>query len=84
MRFVLCLLMIFPCICSAGQLSVATASNFKPTLELLVATFEEESEHQVNIISASSGILYAQISHGAPFDIFLSANEEYPLSLIHI
>ena len=66
---------------SAAELKVAVAANFKPTLETLAKTFEEETGHRIVISSASSGALYNQILYGAPFDVFLSADSERPEQL---
>jgi len=66
---------------SAAELKVAVAANFKPTLETLAKTFEAQTGHQIAISSASSGALYNQILHGAPFDVFLSADTERPEQL---
>jgi molybdate transport system substrate-binding protein len=71
----------------ADTLSIATASNFRPVLEQLSQTFSEQQNadgesHQINISSASSGVIYAQILQGAPFQLFFSANESYPEKLV--
>ncbi|WP_257294761.1 molybdate ABC transporter substrate-binding protein [Endozoicomonas sp. YOMI1] len=58
----------------AVELKVAVAANFKPSLEVLAKAFEAETGHRLLISSASTGVLYNQITHGAPFDIFLSAD----------
>lgn len=68
-------------------LSIATASNFRPVLEQLTQTFSEQQNadderHKINISSASSGVIYAQILQGAPFQLFFSANESYPEKLV--
>ena len=63
------------------EIRVAVASNFLPTLRELVSIYRAESDDQVKIIAASTGKLYAQIIHGAPFDIFLSADSRRPLLL---
>lgn len=72
---------------SADTLNIATASNFRPVLEQLSQTFSEQQNaegksHQINISSASSGVIYAQILQGAPFQLFFSANESYPEKLV--
>lgn len=59
-----------------ASLKVAVASNFKVTLSEIVALYELQSEQKVLISSGSTGILYNQIKHGAPFDLFLSADSE--------
>jgi molybdate transport system substrate-binding protein len=66
----------------AAELSIAVASNFKHTLQKLGADFKLKTGHVLIISSASSGKLYAQIKHGAPYDVFLSADEKLPDLLI--
>ncbi|MDZ4861549.1 MAG: molybdate ABC transporter substrate-binding protein [Candidatus Hydrogenedentes bacterium] len=60
-----------------GTVRVAVASNFITTQEALVKKFAESSGHTVTSSAGSTGKLFAQISNGAPFDIFLSADEEH-------
>jgi molybdate transport system substrate-binding protein len=48
----------------------------------LVPLFQKESGHTVKVSSGASGKLYAQIKGGAPFDVFLSADEEMPRLLM--
>ena len=60
----------------AETLNVAVASNFVYTLKLLSTDFKINTGHELRISSASSGKLYAQIKHGAPYDVFLSADEK--------
>ena len=64
-----------------SEIRVAVASNFLPTLKKLVAIYQAEGRSHVKIIAASTGKLYAQIIHGAPFDLFLSADSRRPLLL---
>lgn len=66
----------------ADKLNIAVASNFSRTLRSLAADFESKTGHQLRISSASTGKLYTQIKHGAPFDIFLAADERRPDRLI--
>lgn len=61
-----------------ASIKVAVASNFQSTAQSLARLFAQQSGHQVIISSASSGKLYAQILHGAPFDVFLSADSHRP------
>lgn len=65
----------------AGEVRVAVASNFLQTLHALTPVFKNEYGHDLIISSASSGKLYAQIQHGAPFDVFLSADSDKPTLL---
>ncbi len=67
---------------AADTVGVAVAANFAPALKALQPLFEQESGHTLRISSASTGILYAQIRHGAPFDVFLAADRERPERLI--
>tara|TARA_Y100001934_G_scaffold274538_1_gene367107 strand:+ start:1251 stop:2003 length:753 start_codon:yes stop_codon:yes gene_type:complete len=76
---ILCLLL--PSLSNADSLRIAVASNFAHTLNTLLPEFENDTGHDVDISSASSGKLYAQILHGAPFDVFLSADTDKPQRL---
>ena len=66
---------------SADDIRIVVASNFSDTARELVARFESGSGHQVTLITGSTGKLYAQIIHGAPFDAFLAADSERPKRL---
>ncbi len=65
----------------AGEITVAVASNFLVTAEKIAAEFEAETGHDVVLSNGSTGLLFAQISSGAPFDVFLSADEDAPSRL---
>ncbi|MFW2372557.1 MAG: molybdate ABC transporter substrate-binding protein, partial [Gammaproteobacteria bacterium] len=65
----------------ADHLTVAVASNFYPTLELIKSRFEQEHAHSLTLIRGSTGKLYAQIIHGAPYDVFLAADAQRPKKL---
>lgn len=67
---------------SSAELSVAVASNFAAPMERIVTLFQKESGHTVKVSLAASGNLYTQIKGGAPFDVFLSADEETPKRLL--
>lgn len=79
--FFILLLFLNASLCAA-ELSIAVASNFKPTLQKISADFKLATGHDLKVSSGSSGKLFAQIKHGAPYDIFLSADEKYPDLLI--
>lgn len=66
----------------AEEVTVAVASNFLPTAQKIAAAFETETGHEVVLSNGSTGLLYAQISNGAPFDVFLSADDERPRLLL--
>jgi molybdate transport system substrate-binding protein len=67
---------------SAETVSVAVAANFADALRALQPAFEQQSGHTLRVSSASTGVLYAQIRHGAPFDVFLAADRRRPERLI--
>lgn len=67
---------------SAGELTLAVASNFLTTAEALVQRFEGETGHGVTLAHGSTGQLYAQIDLGAPYDIYLAADAERPARLL--
>jgi len=62
----------------AAELSIAVAANFKPTFSQLAQEFSRSTGVSVQHSSASTGILYAQIISGAPFDLFLAADSNRP------
>jgi molybdate transport system substrate-binding protein len=66
---------------SAGEVQVAVASNFAGTMQELALDFEQSSDDRVLISSGSTGKLHAQITHGAPFDVFLAADDNSPRRL---
>lgn len=62
----------------AGDVQVAVASNFIGPLKIIKERFEKDTGHRLLIISGSTGKLYAQIKHGAPFDLLLAADSLRP------
>lgn len=63
-------------------LTIAAASDLKFALDELVTGFRAENPGaQVQVTYGSSGNFLAQLSHGAPFDVFLSADVAYPRKL---
>lgn len=63
---------------AAAELRVAVASNFRQAMEVLARDFEERTGHAVTLSAGSTGKHYAQIRNGAPFDVFLAADERRP------
>lgn len=63
-------------------LNVAVAANFAQPLRELAQRYSAESANQIQITVGSSGALFAQIVHGAPFDVFLSADAKRPDTLV--
>lgn len=65
----------------AEQIHVAVASNFTSAMKVITAEFEKNTEHTVVLSFGSSGKFVAQIQNGAPFQLFLSADQTKPLVL---
>ncbi|HEX3704217.1 MAG TPA: molybdate ABC transporter substrate-binding protein [Vicinamibacterales bacterium] len=66
---------------SEPPLTVAAASDLQAVLPAIAARFEKTSGHEVRLTFGSSGNFYTQIQNGAPFDVFLSADIDYPRRL---
>lgn len=62
----------------AAETSVAVAANFTEPAKAIAAAFTKASGHTATLSFGSSGQFHAQISHGAPFEVFLSADAERP------
>jgi molybdate transport system substrate-binding protein len=62
-------------------LTIAAAADLQPVLPRLAAAFEQQTGHRLRTTFGSSGNFYAQIRNGAPFDVFLSADIDYPRQL---
>lgn len=65
-----------------GKISVAVASNYISAFKEIAADFEAKTKIKVEGTFSSTGNLYSQIINGAPYDLFLSADEERP-ALLH-
>lgn len=65
----------------AAPLTVAVAANVKYAFDDLVKAFKQETGIEVQGVFSSSGKIAAQVKSGAPFDVFLSADTEYPEAL---
>jgi len=61
---------------------VAAASDLQFALDEIVARFERDTGLDVRVTYGSSGNFARQIEQGAPFEIFLSADEAYALTLV--
>ncbi len=65
-------------------LRIAAAANLSDVLPEIIAGYKMDKNlpaQEIEVSYASSGKLYAQITSGAPYDIFLSANQEFPVKL---
>lgn len=61
--------------------TVAAASDLKFALEEVAARFTDETGETVRLVFGSSGTFYSQILQGAPFDLYLSADEQFVFDL---
>jgi molybdate transport system substrate-binding protein len=66
---------------AADSITVAVAANVKYVFDDLANAFTKETGVTVTSVVSSSGKLTAQIKSGAPYDVFLSADMQYPLLL---
>ena len=65
----------------ADAVRIAVAANFTAAMREIAERFEAASGHRTIISYGSTGKLYTQIIHGAPFDVFLSADQHRPALL---
>jgi molybdate transport system substrate-binding protein len=65
----------------ADEAQIAVAANFTGPAKPLAERFSQATPHKLLISVGSTGKFYAQISNGAPFDVFLSADDETPLRM---
>src|SRR5687767_14908357 len=61
--------------------AVAAASDLRFALDEAVAAFEKDTRRRVRAVYGSSGNFYTQIRQGAPFELFLSADEDFVFKL---
>ena len=76
------LLTSMPATADAGVTHVAVAANFTEPAKEIAALFKQKTGHEAVLIFGSSGAFYTQITHGAPFEVFLSADTERPKAAI--
>lgn len=75
------LALVLPSAVQAETVRVAVASNFIGAFEVIAKAYEAQTSHHVLTSSGATGRFYAQIKAGAPFDIFLAADEDTPRRL---
>lgn len=81
-RPILVLLVALVCqLCAGQEITVAAAADLQSAMQEMAARFEKETGKTVKVIYGSSGNFFQQIQNGAPFDIFFSANLDYPRKL---
>jgi molybdate transport system substrate-binding protein len=65
----------------ADEVQVAVAANFTAPMQQISAAFEKDTGHKALLAFGATGKFYAQISNGAPFEVFLAADDETPAKL---
>lgn len=65
----------------AADVQVAVAANFSAPMKIIAAAFEKDTGHRAVLSFGATGKFYAQISNGAPFEVFFSADDETPRKL---
>jgi molybdate transport system substrate-binding protein len=65
-----------------ATVTVAVAANALRPIEEIALAFTEAKGIEVRVVHGSTGKLYAQITQGAPFDVFLSADKLRPSTLV--
>ena len=65
----------------AQEITVAAAADLQFVMQDTTARFQKETGKTVKVINGSSGNFFQQIQNGAPFDMFFSANLDYPKKL---
>jgi molybdate transport system substrate-binding protein len=68
-------------LCSAQEITVAAAADLQFAMQEIGTRFQQESGKTVKLIFGSSGNFAQQLQNGAPFDMFFSANLDYPKQL---
>ncbi|GHT83271.1 molybdate-binding periplasmic protein ModA [Betaproteobacteria bacterium] len=65
----------------ADEVQVAVAANFTAPIKDIAVEFEKDTGHKVTASFGATGAFYTQISNGAPFDVFLAADDKTPIKL---
>lgn len=78
----LCLVLVastaMPAAAMAETVSVAVAANFTDAAQEIARRFAAETGHEAVLSFGATGQFYAQITQGAPFEVFLAADDERP------
>jgi molybdate transport system substrate-binding protein len=68
-------------LCAAQEVTVAAAADLQFVMQDVTARFQKETGKTVKLTYGSSGNFFQQLQNGAPFDMFFSANLDYPRKL---
>jgi molybdate transport system substrate-binding protein len=78
LRWLIALLALAPAPLLAAEARIAVAANFTEPAREIAAAFEKATGHRALLAFGASGVFYTQISHGAPFEVLLSADADRP------
>ena len=67
----------------AAQTHIAVAANFTEPAKEIAALFNQKTGHEAVLSFGASGAFFTQITHGAPFEVFLSADSERPKAAVN-
>ena len=82
MKLKLLFILLFSTYSMAGSIQIAVAANVSYAIDDLKKAFNKiHPDTKVQVVLGSSGKLAAQIKHGAPYQLFMSANMKYPEAL---
>lgn len=76
-----CLLFICATNVWANEVQVAVAANFTEPAQKIAVEFEKDTGHKAILLFGATGMFYAQIKNGAPFEVLLAADENTPARL---
>lgn len=65
----------------ADEVQVAVAANFTTPIQAIAKDFEKDTGHKLVASFGATGQFYAQINNGAPFEVFLAADDSTPAKL---
>ncbi|MFG0630173.1 molybdate ABC transporter substrate-binding protein [Pseudomonas sp. xss_2] len=65
----------------ADEVQVAVAANFTAPIQAIAKDFEKDTGHKLVAAYGATGQFYAQIKNGAPFEVFLAADDSTPAKL---
>jgi molybdate transport system substrate-binding protein len=71
--------LVVPCV--AQEITIAAAADLRSALDEISSKFQAQTSTRVKVVYGASGNLFQQIQNGAPFDVFFSANSDYPKKL---
>jgi molybdate transport system substrate-binding protein len=69
------LLAAYATILRAEEAVIAVAANFSAPMQQIASLFQKDTGHTMKLSFGATGAIYAQIKNGAPFDVFLSADQ---------